>query len=474
MATRIQVRRDSSASWVANNPILQIGEIGFDTTANRFKIGIASNETSRWNVLPYLNVIPSELAELAQDAVDLAITAGTGITKTYNDNANTITLAVNDTIPNKTYVDTAVSGLGNTVSTSYIPLSMLGNPDGVATLDEDGYVTDSEISSNIARSSEVSLKANAANTVLTGNATAENLEISGSLTFSGVATTIDSTNLSVTDSIIYLADSQFNTDALDIGIYGAYGDVNTGHWHTGLIRDHSDGKWKLFSNGLEPENNLVDLTGAVYDTIKVGKVETSNLEATGSVTLPSKTISSEEIDWNVYSNVASLPSATTNKGMVAYVEATNLLYLAYSDQWFALAPMSYINNIDNTSDLNKPVSTATQTELNKKVDNLYIYVPVAGTSATLSAAAHKYNLINFNSANSTIVTIPNDTQDAGWEIGSWVEIRQNGDGQVEVQKDAAVTLQSPDNQYKTRVKWSSILLEKVAANTWLMTGDTTA
>ena len=77
MAIRLQLRRDTSANWAANNPILQMGEFGFDTTVNRFKIGIASNETSRWSALSYLNVIPSELAELAQDAVELAITAGT-------------------------------------------------------------------------------------------------------------------------------------------------------------------------------------------------------------------------------------------------------------------------------------------------------------------------------------------------------------------------------------------------------------
>ena len=50
MAIRIQIRRDSSSNWTANNPILQVGEFGFDTTVNRFKVGIASGETSRWNV----------------------------------------------------------------------------------------------------------------------------------------------------------------------------------------------------------------------------------------------------------------------------------------------------------------------------------------------------------------------------------------------------------------------------------------
>ena len=149
MAIRLQLRRDTTANWTANNPILQMGEFGFDTTLNRFKIGIASNETSRWLALSYLNVIPSELAELAQDAVALAVAAGTGITKTYDDVANTITLAVDNTIANKTYVDDAVDGLGNTLPVTYIPLSLLGNEDGVAELDADGKVPQSQLSNTI-------------------------------------------------------------------------------------------------------------------------------------------------------------------------------------------------------------------------------------------------------------------------------------------------------------------------------------
>lgn len=50
--------------------------------------------------------------ERAQDAVNTALTAGTGITKSYDDNANTITLAVDTSvIATRSYVDTAVSGI---------------------------------------------------------------------------------------------------------------------------------------------------------------------------------------------------------------------------------------------------------------------------------------------------------------------------------------------------------------------------
>jgi hypothetical protein len=152
MASRIRIRRGTTTQWNSSTKILETGELGLDITLNKLKAG---NGSSLWSALPYINVLPSELTELAQDAVESAITAGTGITKNYNDTANTITLAVDSTIADKTYVDTAVSGLGNTSATTYIPLSLLGNVDGVAELDSNGFIPDTQIPAGIARDTEI-------------------------------------------------------------------------------------------------------------------------------------------------------------------------------------------------------------------------------------------------------------------------------------------------------------------------------
>ena len=148
MATRIKIRRGTTTQWNSSTKILESGELGLDTTLNKLKAG---NGTSLWTALSYINILPSELSELAQDAVESAITAGTGIAKNYNDTANTITLSVDSTIASKTYVDTAVSGLGSTSAASYVPLSVVGSADGVASLDSDGKIPDSEIPAEITR-----------------------------------------------------------------------------------------------------------------------------------------------------------------------------------------------------------------------------------------------------------------------------------------------------------------------------------
>lgn len=53
MAKRIQLRRGVAVDWVLSNPILAIGEPGFETDTNKLKIGDGSTE---WNSLSYFEV----------------------------------------------------------------------------------------------------------------------------------------------------------------------------------------------------------------------------------------------------------------------------------------------------------------------------------------------------------------------------------------------------------------------------------
>jgi hypothetical protein len=50
MAFRIQIRRDTSANWAINNPVLLQAEMGYETDTNRAKFG---NGIDPWNDLEY-------------------------------------------------------------------------------------------------------------------------------------------------------------------------------------------------------------------------------------------------------------------------------------------------------------------------------------------------------------------------------------------------------------------------------------
>lgn len=90
------------------------------------------------------------------------------------------------------------------------------------------------------------------------------LSLSGNLTVLGTLSTIDTTNLTVQDSLIELANGNATTDILDIGLYGQYG--STGAKYTGLFRDATDGVYKLFAGSQTEPTTTVDTAAAGYTT----------------------------------------------------------------------------------------------------------------------------------------------------------------------------------------------------------------
>ncbi len=91
------------------------------------------------------NPVSGYTDEEAIDAIALALTGSGGITVSSDDIANTITVSTDSTIATKTYVDTAVSNLGNTSDETYVPISEVGNADGIATLDENAQIPLSQL-----------------------------------------------------------------------------------------------------------------------------------------------------------------------------------------------------------------------------------------------------------------------------------------------------------------------------------------
>ena len=83
--------------------------------------------------------------------------------------------------------------------------------------------------------------------VFTGVTVRGDVTIDGSLYISGSAARIDTTNLIVSDPIIFLGEGNLS-DSVDIGFTAAYNHGATPPRHTGLIRDHVTKEWTLFKN----------------------------------------------------------------------------------------------------------------------------------------------------------------------------------------------------------------------------------
>ena len=169
---RIQVRRGTASQWTSIDPVLEAGEIGFESDTNKFKFG---NGDDAWSLLTYAapgytdfqNTLDDYLAvglrgtangvaslnssgkvpaselditELSQDAVNTAITAGTGITKTYDDNANTITVAVDTSTIQARVTDVSDTEIGYLNGVTSAIQTQLNNKQGLVS-----GVSDTEI-----------------------------------------------------------------------------------------------------------------------------------------------------------------------------------------------------------------------------------------------------------------------------------------------------------------------------------------
>lgn len=132
--------------------------------------------------------------------------------------------------------------------------------------------------------------------VVTGNVTISNdLTIQGNLTVLGISTTINTSSLDIKDSLIYLANGNFTSDAIDIGIIGHYYDGI--ERHGGIIRDPNLKEWIFFQN-YQPEvqaNNLINIADPtfaysnVYANYFKGNVIGNLISTTGGIKFPDNT-----------------------------------------------------------------------------------------------------------------------------------------------------------------------------------------
>jgi hypothetical protein len=83
MAQQIQLRHDTAANWTTANPTLMVGEFGYETDTQKFKIG---DGTTAWTSLLYITAGGGgALVVTGSAAAPQAITAAGGIAFTGKD-----------------------------------------------------------------------------------------------------------------------------------------------------------------------------------------------------------------------------------------------------------------------------------------------------------------------------------------------------------------------------------------------------
>lgn len=114
MSVTIKLRRANASEWAIANIVLDLAEPGYEIDTGKLKIG---DGITPWNNLQYIAGDGGSavvLDENIDDRVANLLVAGTGISLTYNDSANSLTvsssavLSDNSNIPNSTTINNIV------------------------------------------------------------------------------------------------------------------------------------------------------------------------------------------------------------------------------------------------------------------------------------------------------------------------------------------------------------------------------
>jgi hypothetical protein len=216
-------------------------------------------------------------------------------------NSSTEELDIDSTVATKSYADTAVSdhnldtsvhGIADTTllaTTAQVATAKSEAIDAAAVASENyadglavnydaagaasGAVTahnnDTTSVHGIADTSKL-VTTDAVSTTLDGNLTVE-----GDLTVNGTNFAASATSITIEDNMVQLA-HQNAANTVDLGLVVAYNDGSAKH--SGIVRDVSDSKWKLFKGVTTEPSTTVDFTQGSLDDLAV-----NNLTAAGVV-----------------------------------------------------------------------------------------------------------------------------------------------------------------------------------------------
>ncbi len=314
MATRMQQRRGTAAQWTAANPVLAAGEIGFETDTSKFKMG---NGSSAWTALTYF-ANAAELAAIIDGAPDLLNTL------------NELAASIGDDPAFLTTMNTALTNTGTALA---------------------AHEQDATSVHGITNSANLVYKVE-----LEPLATALSVtdHISDTTNIHGIADTTLLATKSYADTAVTTGVSNHHSDTTSVhGIADTSALVTTET--LGSHANDTTGIHGIADTSLLATKDYADTAVSTHeaDTTSVhGISNTANLVYQATLDLHT------EDSTNVHgiADTAALATKIYADGAVTTAVA------ALTKSSVGLA------NVDNTSDANKPVSTATQTALDLKAN----------------------------------------------------------------------------------------------------------
>ena len=364
-AAKIQVKRANAAAWTSANTVLFAGEIGLELDTFKFKIG---NGSTAWNSLAY-SISSNLSASTLNDLGDVTITsAADGDFLRWNGTA-WINDAVNlstDTIGS--YVQSLVAGTGVTLANnSGEGATPTVTVDTTVIQARVTNVTDTEIGYldgvTSAIQTQIDAKAPLASPTFTGTVT-----LPANTVALGTTTTGDYVSSLVAGTGVTLSNNSGETATPTVAIGQAVGtsaSVTFAAVTAPLIGNAST------ATALQTARNIAGQSFDGSANISIAPTDLTGVTSTAAELniLDGATLSTVELNY-VDGVTSAIQTQLDTKAPLASPTFTGTVTIPTGAS--ITAPTGLVKgdvglgNVDNTSDANKPVSTATQTALDLK------------------------------------------------------------------------------------------------------------
>jgi hypothetical protein len=339
--TVIQARRGTAAQWTTANPVLSIGEFGYETDTKKMKVG---DGATAWTTLPYWD-------DQSAPAVH---------THTVSQLSDATTIG-KDILKDVTAADVrATIGAGTS--------SLVIGTTSTTAMRGDKTFAFSEITGTLGTNQ---LPALAINDVFTAATQTAMLALTAQRGDIAIRTDTNESYVLATDSPATLADWKLLTaNGNVLSVAGKTGTVTLVKGDVGLGNvDNTSDLSKPVSTATQTALNAKEGTITAGTTAQVWRGDKTwvtadktlvGLSAVDNTSDANKPVSTaQQTALNAKANLAS-PTFT---GTVTLPSTTNGLSKSNVG----------LSNVDNTSDANKPVSTATQTALNGKANSTHTH-----------------------------------------------------------------------------------------------------
>jgi hypothetical protein len=349
---------------------------------------------------------------------------------------------------------------------------------------------------------DLASKADLAGATFSGSVEVPSMTVTGNLVVQGTTTTVDTTNYSIRDNMLYMNQA---------GVFAISDAIGNGATVTYTAQDHDfqAGDY-IVVTGVNPSGyniagtDLLTIDSVTNNTFTVTKSDTGTYVSGGSAR--GKSAANPDLGFAAgrttaegYAHAGLFRDASdaTFKFFDGYTpEPDESLYIDTAHASFALAPIEVAAVTTGDLDVSGAVSGISTSDLddvtlsfasdkdvlvhdgsgwvNKYVNAIPTKISqgsvVSNNYELVAADAGK--IVEISNANATTVTIPSDETFA---VGSMIVVSQTGAGQVTVVvEDSGIQTLNSTPGSKLRAQWSVATLLKRSANTWLVYGDLVA